>query len=594
MGVGVSNWRLAHAVSKAGQLGVVSGTALDQVFVRRLADGDREGHMRRAVEAFPFPEIARRIWADYFVAGGKPPGSPYPATAMHQRVESRKLVELCMVANFVEVFLAREGHGNPVGINFLEKVQLPHLASIYGAMLAGVGYVLMGAGIPLQIPGVLDALAAHHPADYKLSVAGSLPANQGPTMHLNPADYSDVALPLLTRPYFLAIVSSNTLACTMLRRANGVVNGLVVEGPTAGGHNAPPRGKPQLSAGGEPQYGDRDRVDIAELRDLGAPFWLAGGYSSHERLSEAISQGATGVQVGTAFAFTRESGLRDDLKSRLLAQAAAGIGRVCTNPLASPTGYPFKVALLDGSLSDAPVYAKRNRVCDLGFLREVYTTPCGKLGYRCSAEPVACFVRKGGDQAATTGRMCLCNALLANIGHAQIRRDGFVEPPLVTVGNDLNTVARFLAPGHDDYSAARVIELILGVEAGVEDGIEATSAAAEESPVAQIARGRRPGERYSAGSSSSISAASRSSCRSSCVRWAFTHASSASSPADAIRQVRTRPTFSVCASPHSSRTCRCCITAVSVMPSGTARCETDAGPRASRSSMARRVGSPRA
>ncbi len=63
-----------------------------------------------------------------------------------------------MVSNFVEVFLAREDHTNPVGINFLEKVQMPHLASIYGAMLAGVGYVLMGAGIPLHIPGVLDLL----------------------------------------------------------------------------------------------------------------------------------------------------------------------------------------------------------------------------------------------------------------------------------------------------------------------------------------------------------------------------------------------------------------------------------------------------
>jgi nitronate monooxygenase len=31
MGVGVSNWRLAQAVSKLGQLGVVSGTALDQL-----------------------------------------------------------------------------------------------------------------------------------------------------------------------------------------------------------------------------------------------------------------------------------------------------------------------------------------------------------------------------------------------------------------------------------------------------------------------------------------------------------------------------------------------------------------------------------
>src|SRR6266568_1609408 len=158
MGVGVSNWRLAQTVSRLGQLGVVSGTAIDPVLVRRLADGDKGGFMRRGLDAFPFPDMAKRIWQDYFVPGGKAPDAPYPATPMHQRVEPRKLIELLMVGNFVEVFLAKEGHWNKVGVNFLEKVQLPHLASIYGAMLAGVGYVLMGAGIPLHIPGVLDNL----------------------------------------------------------------------------------------------------------------------------------------------------------------------------------------------------------------------------------------------------------------------------------------------------------------------------------------------------------------------------------------------------------------------------------------------------
>src|SRR6266567_738495 len=156
MGVGVSNWRLAQTVSKLGQLGVVSGTAIDQVLVRRLADGDKGGYMRRGLDAFPFPEMAKRIWQDYFVAEGKPSGTPYPATQMHQRTEPRKLVELLMVSNFVEVFLAKQGHLNAVGVKFLEKVPLPHLASILGAMLAGVGYVLMGARIPLHIPGVVD------------------------------------------------------------------------------------------------------------------------------------------------------------------------------------------------------------------------------------------------------------------------------------------------------------------------------------------------------------------------------------------------------------------------------------------------------
>jgi nitronate monooxygenase len=474
MGVGVSNWRLANAVSKLGQLGVVSGTALDALFVRRLADGDQGGHMRRGLDAFPFPEMARRIWLEYFVPGGKPSEAPYPLAPVHQRRDLRKVVELCMVSNFVEVFLAREGHKNPVGINFLEKVQMPHLASIYGAMLAGVGYVLMGAGIPLHIPGVLDLLASHHAAEYKLSVTGAA-TGQDTQMLFDPADYAEGPLPLLHRPKFLAIVSSNTLATTMLRRATGRVDGLVIESPTAGGHNAPPRGKLQLNENGEPIYGERDQVNIAELRTLGVPFWLAGGYGNAEKLREALSQGAAGVQVGTAFAFSRESGLRADLKKSLLAQAATGTGEVFTDPLASPTGFPFKVALLEDTYSDPEVAAARTRICDLGYLREPYTAADGNIGYRCAAEPVANYVAKGGKVEETVGRKCLCNALLANIGYAQRRKNDAVEPPLVTIGDDLNTVVQFLAPGRESYSAADVVASLLSTVAA-ESVVEAEPA----------------------------------------------------------------------------------------------------------------------
>ena len=461
MGIGVSNWRLAQAVSKLGQLGVVSGTALDSLFVRRLADGDKGGHMRRGLDAFPFPQMARRIWQEYFVPGGKPAGAPYPTLPMHQRRDARKLVEICMVANFVEVFLAREGHTNPVGINFLEKVQIPHLPSIYGAMLAGVSYVLMGAGIPLHIPGVLDAFAARRPAEYKLSVTGAA-QEQDTLMRLDPAEYTEGFLPELHRPRFLAIVSSNTLATTMLRRASGRVDGFVIESPTAGGHNAPPRGKLQLSDAGEPVYGERDRVNIEELRALGVPFWLAGGYGSASKLRDALEQGAAGIQVGTAFALSRESGLHPDLKTSLLAQAAAGAGQVFTDPLASPTGFPFKVAQLEGTSSAPAIYQQRKRICDLGYLREPYVTPGGTIGYRCAAEPVENYVAKGGKAEDTIGRKCLCNALLANIGHAQSRADQTVEPALVTAGDDLNTAAQFLAPGQTSYSAAEVVQSLLG------------------------------------------------------------------------------------------------------------------------------------
>jgi nitronate monooxygenase len=438
----------------------VSGTAIDQVLVRRLADGDKGGYMRRGLDAFPFPEMAKKIWNEYFVPGGKPSGTPYPTTQMHQRRDSRSMIELLMVSNFVEVFLARQGHLNKVGVNFLEKVQLPHLASLYGAMLAGVGYVLMGAGIPLHIPGVIDNLAAGKPAEYRLAVTGAA-STQDTMMNFDPAEYAEGPLPVLERPRFLAIVSSNTLATTMLRRATGRVDGFVIETPIAGGHNAPPRGKLQLNEAGEPIYGERDKVNLAEMRELGVPFWLAGGYGNADKVKEALDQGAAGVQVGTAFAFSEESGMRPDLKRTLLAQATAGTGKVFTDPLASPTGFPFKVAQLAGSYSDEGVAQARTRVCDLGYLREPYAAGENKIGYRCSAEPVANYIAKGGKIEDTVGRKCLCNALMANIGHAQTRKDGSAEPPLVTIGDDLNTAAQFLTAQRESYSAADVVKELL-------------------------------------------------------------------------------------------------------------------------------------
>jgi nitronate monooxygenase len=460
MGAGVSSWRLAQSVSRQGQLGVVSGTALDQILVRRLQDGDPGGHMRRALEAFPFRSIAERIAREYFVPCGKAETASYRLLPLHARNDPRELVELCIASNFVEVFLAREGHGHPVGINYLEKIQIPHLPSMYGAILAGVDYVLMGAGIPLQVPGVLDRLAAAQPAEYPLHVTGSREGDDT-TLCFDPREYADCALPPLRRPAFLAIVSSNTLATTMLRKASGKVDGLIIETRTAGGHNAPPRGKLQLDAQGEPVYGERDIVDLEKIRELGVPFWMAGGYGSAAKLREALEQGATGVQVGTAFAFTRESGLHEELKQKLIEKARRHEAEIFTDPLASPTGFPFKVARLEGTGSDDAVWGERPRICDLGFLRELYRAEDGQIGYRCPAEPLALYLAKGGRAEDAAGRKCLCNALMANIGHAQVRCGHHVEPPLVTAGDDLVDIARFLPPGAETYGVTDVLDSLL-------------------------------------------------------------------------------------------------------------------------------------
>jgi len=472
MGVAISHWRLARAVSQRGQLGVVSGTALDLVLARRLQMGDPGGHMRRALEAFPVPRLAERVWDAHFVPGGKAPREPFRAIPMPSLAPARHDLALTVVANFVEVFLAREGHAHPVGINYLEKIQLAHLPAIYGAMLAGVGYVLMGAGIPLRIPGVLDQFARHEPATYPLAVTG---AGEPVLLSFDPRDLFAEALPPLERPKFLAIVASDTLALTLARRANGRVDGFIVEGPTAGGHNAPPRGAPHLNGRGEPVYGARDVVNLDKLRSLGLPFWLAGGAGTPEHLREALAAGAEGVQVGTAFAMCAESGLRDDLRRALFDRVHDGTADVFTSAAASPTGFPFKVATLADTLSDPEVLAVRPRICDLGYLREAYRAADGSVAFRCPAEPVNVYASKGGDATEARGRVCICNALVATAGLGQVRAGNRVEPPIVTMGDAVTDVARFLRPGATDYSAADVI-------AALTSGVGATAPPASPAP----------------------------------------------------------------------------------------------------------------
>jgi nitronate monooxygenase len=130
---------------------------------------------------------------------------------------------------------------------------------------------------------------------------------------------------------------------------------------------------------------------------------------------------------------------------------------VITDPRASPTGFPFKVVAWDEDTTD---WAKRKRVCDLGYLRSAYRRPDGQIRYRCASEPIDTYVAKGGRVEETEGRKCLCNALMANIGLGQLREGGTVEPPLLTSGDDLKLMGAYLG-GRSSYSAADVIAYML-------------------------------------------------------------------------------------------------------------------------------------
>ncbi len=461
MGVAVSSYPLARMVSQSGQLGVVSGTGLDAVLCRRLQLGDLDGSLRRAMEEFPYPEMIAPIMERYFIEGGKAPDEKFISYPMVSMPPKRQQVELLIVSNFVEVFLAKEGHDGLVGINYLEKVQAPILPSIFGAMLAGVDYILMGAGIPRAIPGILDKLSQGEAVEMSLNVLGAS-RDDNYKLQFDPNEFTNGILPWLKRPKFLAIISSTALATMLARKASGKVNGFVIEGPTAGGHNAPPRGKMQLNETNEPIYGLRDIPDLEAIGALGLPFWLAGSYGTPQQVSKAISLGAAGVQVGTAFAFCEQSGLGKDIKRQVLAMVRKGMISVKTDALASPTGFPFKVLKYSGSISEETVYQERKRVCDLGYLRQAAKQPDGSLQWRCPAEPVDAYLRKGGSEEDTCGRKCVCNGLYANVGLGQIRKDGEVELPLVTTGDEVRSIECYLpSPDADSYSAKDVLAYLL-------------------------------------------------------------------------------------------------------------------------------------
>ncbi|MCJ7702769.1 MAG: nitronate monooxygenase [Anaerolineales bacterium] len=464
MGVAISNWNLARTVSMQGQLGVVSGTGIHLIMAARLMEGDIDGHVRRALSNFPFQEPVQRILKKYFIQKPKLPRLPYKRPPMWTLNPSKSLTELTVIANFVEIFLAKEGHPNPVGLNLLEKIQMPTMASLYGALLAGVDFVIMGAGIPVQIPGILDKLANHQDVSYRLDVTGSVPDDNYQLRFDPKAIFSEATQKIqqLSRPYFLPIISSVVLAKSLIRRSTGKVDGFIVEGHTAGGHNAPPRGAMLLDEKGEPIFGEKDTPDIEKIKQLGLPFWLAGGYETPEKLREAKDAGATGIQVGTAFAFCDESGMDADTKRRVIQKVVDEEVEVYTDPHVSPTGYPFKVVQLENTMSDPEIYNQRDRICDIGLLREPYIREDGKVGYRCPAEPEDQYLKKGGEHDDLVGRGCLCNNLCASAGYPQHREDGSIEQPLVTSGKSLSSIGKFFKPGHRNYSAKDVLDYIKG------------------------------------------------------------------------------------------------------------------------------------
>lgn len=462
MGIAVSNWRLARRVAELGEIGVVSATAIDTVLVRELQDGDPAGRLR-VLERYPDQEIVAHLRDRYFVEGGKPAGKPYRLIPMHRFNPTVQSQRILSAATFAEVALAKEGHQGYVGINLLCELKRYTLPCLYGAMLAGVDAVMMGAGIPLEEARLMPQIAAGLPVKLKIDVDTS--QSEVPLeafyYELDPANLVPEVKPL-ARPDFYPIVSSDLLARILATKLpEGLIAGWIVEGPVAGGHNAPPRAK-KYDENQNPIYDERDVADLAKIAALGYPYYLAGGYGTPQKVAEALSSGAAGVQIGSLFSLADESGYPADYKRRMISDLHRKAVAIRTDGRISPTGFPFKVLELEGTNGMPEANRVRARKCDLGYLQQAYVDSKGRLLARCPAEPVEDYVRKGGKVEDTEGRGCLCNGLTANIGLPQTQKSG-VERPLFTGGDELLSLPLGSAES-PAYSAANVIEYLLGQE----------------------------------------------------------------------------------------------------------------------------------
>lgn len=455
MGVYISTPSLAKIVSLQGGLGTVSGTAADRVMAAKLAMGDPDGHFRRALSHFPFQESAQRVLDEFYIEEGNTKKTRR-AVPVYNINPSRLSIDLIVCANFAFVWLAKEGHNHPVSINYLEKIAMPHVYALTGAILAGIDVITMGAGLPLHIPPLIDALIQGQPVEYPVPVVGEKTPYK---MRFDPGKFFGTNLGITDRPSFLPIISSNSLAQICAERLpEGSVQGFVVEESTAGGHNAPPRGRPIIMDKlGQPIYGDRDKVDYRKLADLGFPFWIAGSYASPEKLVWAKENGAEGIQIGTCFALCNQSGLDPALREKVRKAGYRGEQKVFTDPIASPTGFPFKVAAIPGTLSEQKVYENRPRICNQGALASLYRHPNGSIGYRCGAENADSHIKKGCKYEDTVGHKCICNGLMTAAGLNYDQN----EPPIVTLGDDLSFLSNLMSDENAGYDTEDVFRYIL-------------------------------------------------------------------------------------------------------------------------------------
>lgn len=274
------------------------------------------------------------------------------------------------------------GQGKPIAMNIMVAVINQYADSVLGTMDGGGDAIISGAGLPLALPEI----AKQHPR------------------------YNEVAL--------IPIVSSGRAFEIIIKRwarSGKTPDAVIVEGPLAGGHIAWRDPQEALAPANKLENLLAEVYPIAKA--LGnIPVIAAGGIYSNEDIHNAIESGCSGVQMGTRFLATHESGANEKYK-KLLVECSEDDIELANRP-GSPCGMLFRV------LKKSPFYQEalaRERApkCDKGYLLNKGFCP---------------------SKYENEKTFCICNGLLASIN-----LNNAAEKELYTVGASAHRLDKILS-----------------------------------------------------------------------------------------------------------------------------------------------------
>lgn len=273
------------------------------------------------------------------------------------------------------------GNNGAIAINCMVLIERTYIPSIEGAIEGGVDIIIAGGGLPMALPEIAR----------EAQVA------------LVPIVSSDRALELI---------------CRRWNRYGRMPDAVILEGPLAGGHlgfNAEDISKPEFQL--EELFEPVKRV---ALKNGDFPVVVAGGIYDHEDIVRWVNAGADGVQIGTRFAATDESGASEEFKRAIVAAREEDI-EVVTSP-GSPAGMPFRIIRTSPGYVQALAH-ERPLLCDKQYL--LHKGENGRL--TCSA-------------LESHDAFCICNALLSAVD-----RNDTPNLPIFTVGTNASRVDRILS-----------------------------------------------------------------------------------------------------------------------------------------------------